>query len=49
VDDFTKEYLTITTAFMITGMQFTRILDSIALLRGYPATVRTVQGPGFTC
>lgn len=49
VDDFTKECLTITTAFGITGVQVTRILDNIALLRGYPATIRTDQGPEFTC
>jgi putative transposase len=41
VDDFTKEYLTITTAFGISGVQVTRILDRIALFRGYPATIRT--------
>ncbi|MGK4436917.1 DDE-type integrase/transposase/recombinase, partial [Raoultella ornithinolytica] len=49
VDDFTKECLTITIAFGISGVQVTRILDSIALFRGYPATIRTDQGPGFTC
>lgn len=26
-----------------------RILDSIALFRGYPETIRTDQGPEFTC
>ncbi len=31
VDDFTKECLTITTAFGISGVQITRILESIAL------------------
>ena len=49
VDDFTKECLTITTAFGIAGVQVTRILDSIALFRGYPATIRTDQGAEFTC
>lgn len=49
VDDFTKECLTIAAAFGISGIQVTRILDSIALFRGYPATVRTDQGPEFTC
>jgi putative transposase len=44
VDDFTKECLTITIAFGISGVQVTRILDSIALFRGYPATIRTDQG-----
>lgn len=49
VDDFTKECLTITAAFGISGVQVTRILDSIALFQGYPATIRTDQGPEFTC
>jgi putative transposase len=49
VDDFTKECLTITAAFGISGVQVARILDSIALFRGYPATIRTDQGPEFTC
>nr|GME07234.1 IS3 family transposase [Ipomoea batatas]GME07342.1 IS3 family transposase [Ipomoea batatas] len=49
VDDFTKECLTITAAFGISGVQVTRILDSIALFRGYPATIRTDHGPEFTC
>ncbi len=44
-----KECLTITTAFGISGVQVTRILDSFALLRGYPDTIRTDQGPEFTC
>ena len=46
---FTKECLTITTAFCISGVQITRILDSIALFRGYSAIIRTDQGPEFTC
>ena len=49
VDDFTKECLTVTVAFDISGVQVTRILDSIALFRGYPTTIRTDQGPEFTC
>ena len=49
VDDFAKECLTITPAFGISGVQVTRILDSITLFRGYPATIRTDQGPEFTC
>jgi len=49
VDDFTKECLTITVAFGISGVQVTRILNSIALFRGYPATIRIDQGPEFTC
>ncbi|KAF1366647.1 putative transposase [Yokenella regensburgei] len=49
VDDFTKECLTITAAFGISGVQVTRIMDSIALFRDYPATIRTDQGSEFTC
>ncbi len=45
VDDFTKECLTIIIAFGISGIQVTRILDGIALFRGYPATIRTDQRP----
>ncbi|CCG88101.1 Insertion element IS476 uncharacterized 39,2 kDa protein [Erwinia piriflorinigrans CFBP 5888] len=48
-DDFTKACLTVTVAFGISGVQVTRILDSIALFRGYPATIRTDHGPEFTC
>lgn len=49
VDDFTKECLTVTVACGISGVQVTRILDSIELFRGYPGTIRTDQGPEFTC
>ncbi len=48
VDDFTKEGLTITAAFGISGFQVARILDSIVLFRGYPVTIRTDQGSEFT-
>ena len=48
VNDFTKECLTITAAFGISGVQVTRILDRIALFLGYPTTIRTKQGPDFT-
>ena len=41
--------LTVTVTYGISGVQVTRILDSIALFRGYPATIRTDQGPEFTC
>lgn len=39
----------ITTAFGVTGVQVTRILDSIELFRSYPETIRTEQVPEFTC
>lgn len=49
VDDFTKECQTIITAIRISAVRVTRILDSIALFRGYPPTIRTDQGAEFTC
>lgn len=49
VDDFTKECLTVIVAFGISGLQVMRIMDSIALFRGYPATIRTDKGQKFTC
>ena len=49
VDDLTKECLTVTVAFEISGVQVTRNLDSIALFRAYPATIRNDQGREFTC
>lgn len=38
----------ISVAFGITGVQVSRILDSVALFRGNPETIRTDQGPEFT-
>ena len=35
--------------FGISGVQVMRILDSIALFCGHPVTIRTGQGPEFTC
>ncbi len=49
VGDLTKECLTITIAFGFTGIQVTSILDSIALFRGAPATIRIGQGSEFIC
>ncbi|PRD13579.1 hypothetical protein CQW29_20175 [Pantoea coffeiphila] len=49
IDDFAKECLTFTIAFRNSGVQATCNLDSIALLRGCPARIRTDQGPEFTC
>jgi putative transposase len=36
-------------AFGISGVQVTRIPYSIAPFRGWSATIRTDQGPEFTC
>lgn len=49
VPDFTEEFLTAVAAFGILCVQATHILDSIELFRGYPAAIRTDQGPEFTC
>lgn len=48
VDDFTKESLDIPVALGISGEQVCRVLDTIAVFRGYPKAVRTDQGPEFT-
>jgi len=48
VDDFTKESLDIPVAHGLSGEQVTRVLDQIAAFRGYPAAIRTDQGPEFT-
>lgn len=39
----------ISVVFGITGVKVSRILDSVALFRGYTETIRTDQGPEFTC
>ncbi|WP_430996493.1 integrase core domain-containing protein, partial [Klebsiella pneumoniae] len=41
--------LTVTVTCWISGGQVSLVLDSIALFLGYPATIRTDQGPEFTC
>jgi putative transposase len=48
-DDFTHECVDITTDFGIVGRYLTRLLDRAATFRGYPKTVRTYNGPEFTC
>ena len=48
VDDFSKECLDIPVAFGISGDEVVRTLDAVAAFRGYPASVRTDQGPEFT-
>lgn len=39
----------VTVAFGISGVQFTRILDSITLFGDFPAIIRTDQCTEFTC
>jgi putative transposase len=48
-DDFTHECVDIAVDFGISGQYVTRLLDRAAMFRGYPAAVRTDNGPEFTC
>lgn len=48
VDDCTKESVDIVLDHSITGLYVTRVLDQAARFRGYPAAIRTDQGPEFT-
>ena len=48
VDDCSHECLDLTADFGIGGEYVTRLLDRAALFRGYPAAVRTDNGPEFT-
>jgi putative transposase len=48
VDDCTKEAIDLAVDFGISGHYVTRILDQAARFRGYPAAIRTDQGPEFT-
>lgn len=47
-DDFTHECVDIGVDFGISGQYVTRLLDQVALFRGYPKVVRTDNGPEFT-
>ena len=48
-DDFTHECVEIAVDYGISGQYVTRLLDRAAIFRGYPAAVRTDNGPEFTC
>uniref|UniRef100_UPI00313ADDD0 IS3 family transposase n=1 Tax=Hydrogenophaga sp. OTU3427 TaxID=3043856 RepID=UPI00313ADDD0 len=48
VDDFSKESVEIAVDYGISGQYVTRVLDQVARFRGYPAAVRTDNGPEFT-
>ena len=48
VDDCTKESVDIVLDHSITGLYVTRVLDQAARFRGFPAAIRTDQGPEFT-
>jgi putative transposase len=47
-DDFSHECVDITVDHGISGEYVTRLLDRAAVFRGYPAAVRTDNGPEFT-
>ncbi len=47
-DDFSHECLEIAVDYGISGEYVTRILDRVAVFRGYPLAVRTDNGPEFT-
>ena len=47
-DDFSHECVDIAVDWGISGEYVTRILDRVALFRGYPLAVRTDNGPEFT-
>jgi putative transposase len=47
-DDFSHEAVEIAVDYGIGGQYGTRLLDQAALIRGYPAAVRTDNGPEFT-
>jgi len=47
-DDFTHECVDIGVDFGISGPYVTRLLDQVAVFRGYPKAVRTDHGPEFT-
>ena len=46
--DFSHECVDIAVDYGISGQYVTRLLDQAALFRGYPAAVRTDNGPEFT-
>ncbi|VDY13623.1 Integrase catalytic region [Thiomonas sp. OC7] len=47
-DDFSHECVDIAVDYGISGAYVTRLLDQAAQFRGYPAAVRTDNGPEFT-
>ena len=47
-DDFSHECVDLAVDYGISGMYVTRLLDRAARFRGYPAAVRTDNGPEFT-
>ncbi len=48
VDDFTRQCVDIAVDHGISGAYLVRVLDQVSRFRGYPAAVRTDNGPEFT-
>jgi putative transposase len=48
-DDFSHECVDIAVDYGISGQYVTRLLERAAIFKGYPAAVRTDNGPEFTC
>ena len=48
VDDCTKEAVEIAVARRINGQGVADLLEAVCRFRGYPASIRTDQGPEFT-
>jgi putative transposase len=49
IDEFTKESLAIEIDTSLGGQRVVRILEQVALMRGYPQSIRSDNGPQFTC
>lgn len=49
VDDFTKEAVDLVVDHGISGRYVTRVLETAGRFRPLPVTIRTDQGPEFTC
>jgi putative transposase len=48
IDDYTRQALAVEVHRAISGAHVARILERVALFRGYPLAIRTDQGPEFT-
>ena len=47
IDDFNRESLAIEIDYSLTSHRVTRVLDNIAIYRGYPKYIRVDNGPEF--
>jgi len=47
IDDFNRESLAIEIDYSLTSHRVTRVLDNIAIYRGYPKCIRVDNGPEF--